>query len=85
MPSQFDHLSIDAKRHLIRQTAFLTAQVIADQAQLFAATLRDGPADMAAPDALMAFAVEVRVVAARDADPLFPLTSEESKQVGTLS
>ncbi len=85
MPPQFGRLSVEANRRLVRQTAFLTAQLIAEQAQLFAATLRDRADDIAAPDALMVFAVEVQAFAAPDADALFPSTSEQSKQIGALS
>ncbi len=82
MSADPDRLSTPEKRRLVRLAAFHMAQLIAEDAQLFAGRLRDGAVDVSAADALMAFSKKVRAIGAGDAELLLALAVEESGRAG---
>ena len=81
-PADPDRLSAAEKRRLVRLAAFHTAQMIAEEAQLFAGRLRDSAVGVSAVDALMAFSMKVRAIGAGDAGLLLAVAGEEFGREG---
>ncbi len=74
---ELDRLSAEAKRHLLRLASLLTVQFIAEDAQIFAAKLRDGADDIRASDALMAFAAKIWMLGSSNDELLLALAGCE--------
>lgn len=84
MSSEPDRLAAAARHRLIRLAAFHTAQIIAEDAQLFAAKLREGADDIPASQALMAFSIKVRATGSNNGELLLAVRAEDGEPVGIL-